>query len=76
MKILLEDKTTGLYFTKAGQWSKSSSEALSFPSYDKAVELAADQALNKVQIVLKFEDCPYNIALPFHAPATHARASG
>lgn len=76
MKIYLEDKTSSLFLTKTGGWSSSSSEALDFPSYDKAVEFAMEHSLNKVQVVLKFDDCPYNIMLPFQNEGPRQRASG
>jgi len=76
MKIFLEDKTNALYLTKAGEWSMSASEALDFPSYDRAVEFAVEHSLRKVQVVLKFEDYPYNILLPLQKPTVRQRATG
>jgi hypothetical protein len=65
MKIFLQDKRTGFYVAGGNEWSESSSEAFDFPNYDKAVAFAVEYGLPRVQVVLKFQDQPYRICLPF-----------
>ena len=64
MKIFLQDRHTSLYFVRTGHWTKSSTEAIDFPNYDKAIEYAREHKLPNVHVVLKFADYPYNIRLP------------
>ena len=74
MKIFLQDKRTGRYFVRGDDWSESSEEALDFPNYDKAVAFAVQHGLSHVQVVLKFQDHPYRICLPFRRQLAAAAA--
>jgi len=65
MKIFLQDKRSGRYFAGGNEWSESSTDALDFPNYDKAVAFAVEHGMSRVQVVLKFPDNPYRICLPF-----------
>jgi hypothetical protein len=65
MKIFLQDKRTGLYVAGGNEWSETSTEALDFPNYYRAVAFAIEHGLSRVQVVLKFQDHPYRICLPF-----------
>ena len=64
MRILLQQKTTGLYCQDKDTWTAQPLQALEFPSSSKAVEFCVAQHLDGVQIVLKFEEECYDIVLP------------
>ena len=61
MRILLQQKKTGLFFGNVGQWVTGSSEAMDFVSSSKAIQFCVANRLSGVQLVFKFEDQPYEI---------------
>jgi hypothetical protein len=67
MRILLQQKTTGLYFTAEGTWGHSG-EAKDFVSSTSALEYCLTRNLSGVQLVLKFDDQPYDIVWPVVSP--------
>ena len=68
MRILLQQKETGLYFKDIDAWSRYSSEAMDFVSSTAAIDFCVMNKLNGVQLVLKFEEHRYDIVLPVQAP--------
>lgn len=66
MRILLQQKETGLYFENLGLWAPSSKEAMNFPSSAAAIEFCATHHIQGVHLVMKFDDYPYDIVLPVH----------
>jgi len=64
MRILLQQKTTGLYCQDKDTWTEKPLQALEFPSSSKAIEFCVAHGLDNVQIVLKFEEERYDIVLP------------
>jgi hypothetical protein len=64
MRILVQQKETGLYFKDIGSWSRQSSEAMDFVSSTAAIDFCVTNKLNGVQLVLKFEEQKYDIVLP------------
>jgi len=64
MRILLQQKDSGLYFKDVDSWTGDATEALDFVSSTTALEFCAANKLNTVQVVLKFEDEKYEIVLP------------
>lgn len=61
MRILLQQKNTGLFFRDLGKWVQSSSEAMDFVSSSRAIDFCLANKLTGLQLVFKFEDQPYEI---------------
>ena len=68
MRILLQQKDTGLYFRDIASWTHSSQEAMDFVSSTAAMEFCAANKLTGVQIVLKFDAEHSEIVLPAIVP--------
>ena len=64
MRIVLQQKQTGLYFKDVGAWVPSSTEAMDFVSSTAAIDFCTNNRLTDVQLVLKFEEQQYDIVLP------------
>jgi len=64
MRILLQHKQTGEYFSDIDSWVKSSSDAMDFISSTAAIEFCVTNKLNEVQLVLKFDEQKYDIVMP------------
>jgi len=79
MRILVQQKDSGLYFKGPNVWVRNSLEAVDFVNSNAAIDFCARQRLAGVQLVLKFEAEKYEIVLPFQpggaASAVRARAS-
>jgi hypothetical protein len=64
MRILLQQKETGLYFKDIDSWTRESSGAMDFLSSTAAIDFCVTNKLSSVQLVLKFEEHRYDIVLP------------
>lgn len=64
MRILLQNRDTGLYFKDINSWVRSGSEAMDFVSSSAAIDFCVSNKLSGLQVVLKFEDQRYEIVLP------------
>jgi len=64
MRILLQQKNTGLYLKALGAWVANAAEASDFPSSTKALAFCAANRISDVQLVLKFEEHHCDIVLP------------
>ena len=64
MRILLQQKETGLYFKDVGSWVRHSAEGMDFLSSSAAIDFCVTNKLAGVQLVLKFEEQEYDIVLP------------
>ena len=64
MRILLQQKDSGLYFKGAGDWIQNPAEAMDFLSSTKAIEFCMAHKIGGVQLVLKFQEQLYDIVLP------------
>jgi hypothetical protein len=64
MRILLQQKETGLYFKDIGAWTGESAEAMDFLSSTSAIDFCVVNRISGVQLVLKFEEHRYDIVLP------------
>ncbi len=76
MRILLQQKETGLYFKDIESWTRNTSEAMDFLSSTAAIDFCVSNKLKGVQLVLKFEEHQYDIVLPVittQPPAQPAR---
>ncbi len=65
MRIILQQKDSGLYFKGLNVWVRNSLEAVDFVNSTAAIEFCAQERLAGVQLVLKFEGEKYEIVLPF-----------
>jgi hypothetical protein len=64
MRILLQQKETGLYFRDIGSWDPDPLEAMDFLSSTVAIDFCVANKISNVQLVLKFEEQRYDIVLP------------
>lgn len=64
MRILLQQKETGLYFKDIGAWTREAAEALDFLSSTSAIDFCVLNKILDVHLVLKFEEQRYDIVLP------------
>ena len=67
MRIVLQQKETGLYFKDIGSWAKESSDAMDFMSSTAAIDYCLTNRIMDVQLVLKFDEHHYDIVLPVAA---------
>lgn len=71
MRIVLQHKTTGLYFQDVGVWTHTSADAMDFVSSNEAIGFCQLNKIKDLQIVLKFEQEQYDIVVqPAPAEAT------
>ncbi len=64
MRILLQQKESGLYYSETGEWIPGSTEAMEFLNSSAAIDFCASKQLSGVQLVLKFPDHKYEIVIP------------
>ena len=64
MRILIQQKETGLYFKDVGAWTRNPVDAMDFLSSTSAIEFCVLNRISAVQLVLKFEEERYDIVLP------------
>jgi hypothetical protein len=64
MRIVLQQKETGLYFKDIEAWSRNSAEAMDFLSSTAAIDFCVANKLSGIQLVLKFDEQKYDIVLP------------
>lgn len=64
MRILLQQKNTGLYFKEIGEWVTDAGSATDFLSSTKAMAFCASHKISDVQLVLKFDEQHYDIVVP------------
>ncbi len=74
MKVLLQDKASGLYLREGGVTTRDTSEAMDFLSSSRAIEFCAIRKLNGMQIVLRFDEQHFDIVLPMVIDRNHQRA--
>jgi hypothetical protein len=69
MRIILRNKTTGLFFQGVADWTGKPAEAFDFQRPERVVKfvLATGLNLSETELVFAFEEARYNIALPVDA---------
>ena len=67
MRILIQQKESGLYFKDVGNWTRNSAEAMDFLSSTSAIDFCVMNKISGVQLVLKFDEQRYDIVLPVQA---------
>ena len=73
MRILVQQKETGLYFRDIGSWVPNGLEAMDFVSSTAAIDFCMANKLSNVQLVLKFTEEKCDIVMPLLLEQ-HARA--
>lgn len=63
MKILLEDKSAGLYFVAPGKWTKKPDEAQSFENEKQALQTASQLNLARGAIAYRFPNPVSNFSV-------------
>ena len=64
MRIILQQKETGLYIKDIGSWAKESSDAMDFMSSTAAIDFCISNKITDAQLVLKFDEHHYDIVMP------------
>jgi hypothetical protein len=64
MRILLQQKETGLYFKDIAEWTRDPAEAMDFTSSTAAIDFCVTNKISDVHLVLKFAEQRYDIVLP------------
>ena len=64
MRILLQQKDTGLYFKDINSWDADPFEAMDFLSSTMAIDFCVANKISNVQLVLKFDEQRYDIVMP------------
>jgi hypothetical protein len=72
MRILVQQKQTGLYFKDIGSWTQLNAEAMDFVSSTAAIDFCVSNKLSGVQLVLKFEEEKCDIVMPMQPSLRHS----
>jgi len=75
MRILIQQKESGLYFKDLNDWTRLSGEAMDFLSSTSAIDFCVSNKISGVQLVLKFDEQQYDIVLPVLGERGHPRKS-
>ena len=72
MRVLLQQKNSGLFLKKEGVWTGNAAEASDFVSSSQAIDYCVSHHLSDLQLVLKFDEQNYDIVLEMAARARNA----
>ena len=64
MRVLIRDKTNGLYLGRRDEWVKQMKEAHDFGGAVSAISYASARSLANIELVHAFSDEQYNFTLP------------
>jgi hypothetical protein len=64
MKVLLQNLNTKLFFKRPGGWTDDLEKARDFPNSLNAINFCNANGLRDVQVLLKFNQPRYDVALP------------
>jgi hypothetical protein len=64
MKVLLQNLNTKLFFRKPSGWTEDIEKARDFPNSLNAINFCNLNGLKDVQVLLKFKQQRYDVALP------------
>ncbi|MEY2467298.1 MAG: hypothetical protein QOD03_1819 [Verrucomicrobiota bacterium] len=64
MRILIQQKESGLYFQDIGAWTADWNLAMDFHNSTAAIDFCVANKIHNIQLVLKFEEQRYDIVLP------------
>ena len=76
MRILIQQKESGLYFRDIAEWTSSSVHAMDFLSSTTAIEFCVLNKIKGVHLVLKFEEEHHEIVLPLGKDKPHRGEAG
>ena len=76
MRILLQQKETGLYVKDVDAWAHDPNEAMDFVSSTKAIDFCVANKIAGVQLVLKFDEHLHDIVLPMVADRRYHAGRG
>lgn len=75
MRILLQQKESGLYFKDIDLWDPDPAQAMDFVSSTAVIDFCVANKISNVHIVLKFDEQRYDIVLPIIVPPNEPRRS-
>jgi hypothetical protein len=75
MRVLLQQKGTGLYYKDKDLWTHLPADAVDFLCSTKAIDFCVANRLSNVQLVLKFDQQSYDIVLPMVAERSHVSST-
>ncbi len=64
IRILLQDKKTGMYYVHSDGWSANSADAFDFLSAELAIQMARSFRLARAEIIYSVKDETFNFTLP------------
>lgn len=64
MKVVLQNLDTKLFFKGSRSWTSEVEKARDFPNSLNAINFCATNGLKRVQVILKFTQERYDVALP------------
>jgi len=64
MKVLLQNLNTKLFFRQPAGWTEDIEKARDFPNSLNAINFCNTNGLKNVQVLLKFNQQRYDVALP------------
>ena len=76
MRILLQHIRTQLFLKSLGNWTANPYEAFDFEHSQRAIDFAADNSLQGVQLLVKFIDSQFDEAVQLPGatpPSAHPR---
>ncbi len=63
MRILLEDRSTGMYFVHSGKWTADPTEAYCFSSGDQVIDKAIQEGIQEGAMFYEFPDATQNFSV-------------
>lgn len=75
MRVLLQQKNSGLYLKPDGGFTGNAVEANDFLSSSQAIDYCVDRKLSGVQLVLKFDEQHYDIVVQMAAGRRNGQLS-
>jgi hypothetical protein len=64
MRTLLRKRQSGVYFQGLENWTADAHKAFDFRVPERAIKFVRDARLDKVELVLAFDDPRYNVPVP------------
>ena len=64
MRVILRNRSSGLYYAICNQWVSDPSQALDFDEIEHAGQLAFEEGLTELEVVLSYEGFARELALP------------
>ena len=63
MKVMLRNVQTGLFYVGLEQWTEDPAQAADFERPDLALDQVRDANLEKVELVIRFEDAAFDVPM-------------